>query len=262
MSPVHTQLQRKRRQLLIGTVCVVVAVILSLTIVGVWNTDLYTGFFSNLWRLLGEFFPPDFSRFSLWLLPLGETVAMAVAGTACGLIIGLPLSLCASRQTNPRRWLLWLVQLILNTLRTIPDLIWAVLLCVAFGAGAFAGMMALSLHSIGALGKMYAEHIEHATIEPRLAVQASGAHAFQVITHGILAQVSPQCMDATLYRLEINVRSAIILGFIGAGGLGQELIGSMRILAYQEVCAQLLLLIALVTLVDGLSRLVRKKTIG
>ncbi len=257
----HAQLKKKRRNVLMATAIGVVLIIASLGIVGAFNSDAYSGFISNFVRLLSEFLPPDFSRIDLWWMPLCETVAMALAATALGLLIGLPLSVCAANNTHSHMWLQHLTRMVLNILRTIPDLIWAVLLCVAFGAGAFAGMLALCLHSIGALGKMCAEHLEHTAPEPILAIQATGAHKFQIITHGILAQASPQCMDATLYRLEINMRSAIILGFIGAGGLGQELISSMRVLAYAEVSAQLLLLIALVALVDLCSSFLRRRTL-
>ncbi|TRZ92543.1 MAG: ABC transporter permease subunit, partial [Rhodocyclaceae bacterium] len=119
--------------------------------------------------------------------------------------------------------------------------------------------LALGLHSVGMVGKFFAEAIEHADPAPVEAARAAGATPLQVIFHGVLPQVLPQMADVSIYRWEYNFRASTVMGMVGAGGIGLELMGSLRIMQYQEVSAILLVILVMVTMVDGLSALLRRK---
>jgi phosphonate transport system permease protein len=148
---------------------------------------------------------------------------------------------------------------VLNFLRSIPELIMGIIFVAAVGFGVLPGVLALGLHSIGMVGKFFAESIEHVDEAPVEAITAAGASRLQVILHGVIPQVLPQMADVTIYRWEYNFRQSTVMGMVGAGGIGFELIGSLRILQYQEVSAILLIILVMVTGVDLLSGYLRKK---
>jgi phosphonate transport system permease protein len=129
----------------------------------------------------------------------------------------------------------------------------------AVGFGALPGVLALGLHSIGMVGKFFAESIEHVDREPVEAVRAAGARDLQVIVHGILPQVLSQMADVSIYRWEYNFRASTVMGMVGAGGIGFELMGSLRIMQYQDVSAILLVILVMVTVVDRLGSALRRK---
>jgi phosphonate transport system permease protein len=210
-------------------------------------------------RLVSQMLPPDFSDGFNWIKPLFDTLAMSVAGTAIAIIFSLPLSLLAARNTTPHPLLFHLSRLILNGLRSIPELIMGIIFVAAVGFGALPGTLAVGFHSIGMVGKFFAEYIELVNPAPLEAAQAAGANKVQAIYHGILPQVFPQFMDLTLYRWEYNFRASTIMGAVGAGGIGFELIGALRILQYREVSALLIVILLMVILVDGFSNYLRKR---
>jgi phosphonate transport system permease protein len=147
----------------------------------------------------------------------------------------------------------------LHGLRAIPELIMGIIFVAAVGFGALPGVLALGLHSIGMVGKFFAEAIEHADNSPIEAARAAGATSLQVIMHGILPQVLPQMADVSIYRWEYNFRASTVMGMVGAGGIGFELMGSLRIMQYQDVFAILLVILVMVTMVDSLSGYLRKR---
>jgi phosphonate transport system permease protein len=204
-------------------------------------------------------FPPDFSNFSDWLAPLWDTLAMSVAGTALAVIFSVLLALLAARNTAPHPLVYQAARSLLNGLRSIPELIMGIIFVAAVGFGALPGVLALGLHSVGMVGKFFAESIEHVDTAPVEATRAAGANSLQVIFHGILPQVLPQMADVCIYRWEYNFRASTVMGMVGAGGIGFELMGSLRIMQYREVSAILLVILVMVTLVDGLSAVLRKK---
>ena len=150
-------------------------------------------------------------------------------------------------------------RLVLNTLRSIPELIMGIIFVAAVGFGMLPGVLALGLHSIGMVGKFFAEAIEHAHPAPIEAAEASGATSLQVISHGVMPQVFPQFADVTMYRWEYNFRASTVMGMVGAGGIGTELVGSLRLLDYPQVSAVLIVILATVTIVDALSNMLRKR---
>lgn len=209
--------------------------------------------------MVSEMVPPDFSRWRAWLEPLLETVAMSVAGTALAVVLSVPLAFLAARNTTPNEFTYQAARMVLNALRAIPELIMGIIFVAAVGFGMLPGVLALGLHSVGMVGKFFAEAIEHAHPAPMEAATATGATRGQVIVHAVLPQVYPQFADVTMYRWEYNFRASTVMGMVGAGGIGTELVGSLRILDYPQVAALLLVILAAVTIVDAMSGLLRKK---
>ncbi|WP_259677811.1 phosphonate ABC transporter, permease protein PhnE, partial [Klebsiella pneumoniae] len=150
-------------------------------------------------------------------------------------------------------------RVLLNALRSVPELIMGIIFVAAVGFGALPGVLALGLHSVGMVSKFFAEAIEHVDEAPVEAARAAGATPMQVLLHAVLPQVTPQFADVAIYRWEYNFRASTVMGMVGAGGIGFELMGSLRIMQYQEVAAILLVILAMVTLVDAFSGVLRKR---
>jgi phosphonate transport system permease protein len=209
--------------------------------------------------LAGDMMPPDFRSGLKWARPLVDTLAMSVAGTALAVILSLPLGLLAARNTTPNMVVYQVARGLLNVLRAVPELIAGIVFVAAVGFGALPGVLALGVHSTGMIGKFFAEAIEHCDDKPIEAVRSTGATGFQIIVHAILPQVSPKLADIAIYRWEYNFRASTVMGMVGAGGIGFELMGSLRLMQYREVSALLLVILAMVTLIDGLGAHLRKR---
>jgi phosphonate transport system permease protein len=152
-----------------------------------------------------------------------------------------------------------LARAILNVLRAIPDLIMGIVFVAAVGFGALPGVLALGLHSVGMVAKFFAEAIERASPAPIEAARAVGAKPVQVIIYGVLPQVLSQLADVSIYRWEYNFRASTVLGLVGAGGIGFELIAALRTLEYRQVAAIMVVILATVTIVDAISGWLRGK---
>ena len=209
--------------------------------------------------LLIEMFPPDFTEVESWVRPMIDTIAMSIAGTALSIVLSLPLGVLAARNTTPNPTVYRIARGVLNIFRSIPELIMGIVFVAAVGFGALPGVLALGLHSIGMVGKFFSEAIEHSHEAPLEAARAAGANQIQVITHGILPQVMPQFADVAMYRLEYNFRASTVMGMVGAGGIGLELMASLRLMQYNECFAILLIILVMVTIVDALSAVLRKR---
>jgi phosphonate transport system permease protein len=241
----------------------VLALVLAGVTVAVWVTGLLDARrFADAWpavvQLTSEMFPPDFSRYPKWLRPLLDTLAMSVAGTALAVTFSLPIALLAAGNTTPNRVVYQGARLLLNLLRSIPELIMGIIFVAMVGFGALPGVLALGLHSVGMVGKFFAESIEHVDERPIEAARAAGATRFQVVWHAVLPQVMPQLADTTIYRWEYNFRASTVLGAVGAGGIGFELIAALRVLEYAQVSAILICILACVTIVDGIGAALRR----
>jgi len=242
--------------------CWFVAGLLVLVGASFWSLDLQWG---NLFtgeaaramgRFFGEFFPPDTSPDFLHKVLVGawETLAISALGTvlaaAAGLVLALPASRLhagdAARARAPTR-------LLLNALRSVPELVWAALLLIAAGLGPFAGTLALAVHTAGVLGRLFAEAIENAPSGPGDALRAQGVGRLRVFLYATLPQVLPQLLSYVLYRWENNIRAAAVLGVVGAGGLGQLLVFHMGLFHMGKTCTILAAMLAMVALVDALS---------
>ena len=209
--------------------------------------------------LLTEMFPPDFTEVESWVRPMVDTIAMSIAGTALSIVLSLPLGVLAARNTSPNPTTYRIARGILNIFRSVPELIMGIVFVAAVGFGALPGVLALGLHSIGMVGKFFSEAIEHSHEAPVEAARAAGGNQIQIITHGILPQVIPQFADVAMYRWEYNFRASTVMGMVGAGGIGLELIASLRLMQYNECFAILLTILVMVTIVDALSSKLRKR---
>ncbi|WP_432278247.1 phosphonate ABC transporter, permease protein PhnE [Pseudomonas aeruginosa] len=188
-----------------------------------------------------------------------DTLAMSIAGTAIAVVFSLVVAFVAARNTAPHPLVFGVARVLLNALRSVPELIMGIIFVAAVGFGALPGVLALGLHSVGMVGKFFAEAIEHVDEAPVEAARAAGATPMQVLLHAVLPQVTPQFADVAIYRWEYNFRASTVMGMVGAGGIGFELMGSLRIMQYQEVAAILLVILAMVTLVDAFSGVLRKR---
>lgn len=210
-------------------------------------------------HLIGESIPPDFSDWRSWMKPVLETLVMSLSGTVLAIALSLPIAFLGARNTSPHPLIYQAARGMMNTLRAIPELIMGIIFVAAVGFGALPGVLALGLHSVGMVGKFFSEAIEHVAEEPVEAVRATGASYIQVILHGVLPQVAPQIADVSIYRWEYNFRASTVMGMVGAGGIGLELMSSLRLMKYTEVSAILIVILVTVTLVDGFSAHLRKK---
>ena len=242
--------------------CWFAAGLIVLVVASFWSLDLqWAQFFSmdaahSMARFLGEFFPPDLQPAFVRQVVAAtwETVAMSALGTVLAAAIGLLLALPASRlHAGDAAWARTPTRLLLNALRSVPELVWASLLLIAAGLGPFAGTLALAAHTAGVLGRLFAEAIENAPAGPGAALRTQGARAGQVFFYATLPQVLPQLMSYTLYRWENNIRAAAVLGVVGAGGLGQLLSFHMGLFHMNKTATVLLAMLVLVGLVDALS---------
>ena len=186
-----------------------------------------------------------------------ETVQMALAGTLLALLVAFPVAFLAARNTTPHPAVYHSVRAVLNFLRTIPDLALGLLFVAAVGLGAFAGTLALAIHTATVLGKLLSESVENIDEGVVEAIRTTGAGYTQVLSFAVVPQILPDLISFTLYRLETNIRAASVLGLIGAGGIGYLMNTSFRTFQYQEAAAIVLVLIALVVLVDYLSSRLR-----
>lgn len=197
----------------------------------------------------------------LWLLLLLDTLLIAYTGTVLGGIAALLLSFPAAATLAPR-WAVASSRRLLEVARTVPTLVFALVFVYAFGLGALAGVLAIAVHSMGALGKLFAEVHENADPRPLEGVRAAGASWGQAMRFGVLPQSLPGVLSFGLLRFEINVREASVLGIVGAGGIGEELYLSVRQFSYPDISAIILLLLVTVTLIDLLCSRLRARVIG
>jgi phosphonate transport system permease protein len=241
------------------TVLIGLFILLSLWQSGLLNGQRLSQGLPAIGVMVSEMIPPDFARWRQWVSPMIDTLTMSVAGTFLAVLFSLPLAFLAARTSAPNKFVYQASRMLLNALRSIPELILGIIFVAAVGFGMLPGVLALGLHSIGMVGKFFAEAVEHSHNGPIEAVQAVGGSRIQVITHGILPQVFPKFLDVTMYRWEYNFRASTVMGMVGAGGIGTELVGSLRLIDYPQVAAILLLILAAVTAVDALSNYARSK---
>ncbi|OGA20043.1 MAG: phosphonate ABC transporter, permease protein PhnE [Betaproteobacteria bacterium RIFCSPLOWO2_02_FULL_67_19] len=231
----------------------------SFAYLGVDFIALFTGdSASQMARFAAGFFPPDLSPEFVARTGRGvaETLAISALGTILAAAGGALLALPASG-----RWSVWLrppARLVLNVLRAIPELVWAVFMVLAAGLGPFAGCLALAVHTSGVLGRLFAETLENAPPEPAAALRNAGSGATVAFLYGTLPVVLPQYVSYALYRWEYNIRMAAVLGFVGAGGLGQMLYVSLSVFKTHEASTLILAMIAIVTVVDVASAWLRR----
>ena len=209
-------------------------------------------------RFVVEFFPPDLSLAFLRQVAFAslQTVAVSVLGTAIPMVVGGALALPAAGRFGPLPK--WATRSLLNGLRSVPELVWASLMVLAAGLGPFAGTLALALHTTGVLGRLFAESLENASPLPEAALRDLGAGPVARFVYGTLPLIAPQCLGYTLYRWEMNIRMATILGFVGGGGLGQMLYFHLSLFQQAQAATVLTAMTILVLADDAISGWARR----
>jgi phosphonate transport system permease protein len=251
----------KRIRLIAGWSFFLVILGLSLRVSDFNLGNLVKGFSHSCYFVL-EMLPPDFSRWQLILTLSVETLAIGFWGTALGIILALPLGFLAARNTSGNWVIYFLAKNLVNILRAIPDLIYALLFFTSFGLGPLAGVAALTLATVGLLGKFYAEAIESIDTKPVEALEAAGGRGISVIRFAVAPQIYPLFVGYNLYLLDHNIRAAMVLGLVGAGGLGVELFTQMRTFDYRRASAILFIILAIITAIDRVSAYLRSKIIA
>lgn len=236
----------------------------------------------NIWKFITGMFPPDLSWNFLSLLgrPILETIQISLMGTFIAVVIGFPIGLLATSSltfkgilherelasSRPRAMLrkgsYLLARAILSLFRSIPEFVWAFMFVRAVGLGPFPGVLAIAISYAGMLGKVYSEILEHVNPGPLEALQATGASRLTILLYGLLPQSLPNLVSYTLYRWECAIRASAILGFVGAGGLGQQIEISMRMFNFNQVTTLVAILFVMVAAVDALSARVRSAILG
>jgi phosphonate transport system permease protein len=212
----------------------------------------------RVWTDLGEWF----WGWHKWLKLLAETLLISYVGTLIGAVLAFALNFFAAENTSPAPWLRFTVRRLLEFARTVPGIVFALIFVIAFGLGPMAGVLAIAIHSTGALGKQFSEIVENADMKPVEGIRSTGASWVSCMRFAILPQVSAGYASYALLRFEINVREASVMGFVGAGGIGQELIVAIRKFYYSDVSAILVTIIVTVFIIDITTGWVRGRLFG
>jgi len=258
------------------------AAVLLLALLSAWVAEVRPGV---LWERGGEFFgyfgriltleggaragqwvwmdPAEwFWGLHRWLPQLGDTLLMAYLGTMIGCLGGFALGLLSAANIVPSAPLRWGVKRVLEFCRTVPEIVFALIFVIAFGLGPLAGVLAIAIHSLGAQGKLFSEVVENIDMKPVEGATAAGASWTQMARFAVVPQVLPGFLSYALLRFEVNVRGAAVMGFVGAGGIGQDLVEAVRKFYYNDVAALLVLIIVTVTLIDLGTSWLRRRLLG
>lgn len=215
----------------------------------------------NIGNFLTKAFPPDTSRTISLLKRIQETFEMAIIGTSVGVLISIPIALLSAINTSPYYIVRSLVKGVVTTIRTIPDLIWALIFVISVGLGPLAGILTIVIDTIGFCARFFAERIEETEEGAPQALKSTGASRVGVIIGSIIPICFPSFVGTSLYAVEKAVRSAVILGIVGAGGIGIELSTSMSLRRFDEALMIIILILIVVLIVEQVSSIIRKKFI-
>jgi len=211
----------------------------------------------NIATLARDFFPPDFSNWRDAVDEMVLTIQIAIWGTGLAIVCAIPCGLMCAGNIAPW-WVAQPTRRLMDVFRSINELVFAMLFVVAVGLGPFAGVLALWVHTTGVLAKLFAEAVEAIDPRPVEGIRATGARGLDEIAYGVVPQVMPLWVSYSLYRFESNVRSASVIGLVGAGGIGQMLWEIIRAFRFQETCAVIIIIVVTVTLIDTGSQRLRR----
>jgi phosphonate transport system permease protein len=254
------------------------AIIIAVYIIAFWQTDtdpvmLFLGL-PDMVKFFGSMFPPHFfgwdqpyfynkeSEFQYVLLAALETFQMAVLGTVIAVVFGFVLAMLAARNITPNVFIYHGVRTLCDGFRGISEVVWALLFVAMVGLGPFTGVLALAVHNTGALGKFFSEAIEAMDEGILESVEASGATRTQVFFHGIIPELGTLFMSYILYYFEHNLRQAMVLGIVGAGGIGIELLLAMKYFNFNKALSVIIIMLVMVVITDRLSGMIRKRLVG
>jgi phosphonate transport system permease protein len=264
---------RKRMRLALGTGVFLAAIVAAAIGAEVNLRTLFT-YFGNFLSYFDRIFTLDngarvwtdlaewFWGLRKWSLLLGETILISYVGTLFGAVLAFALNFVAAENTSPAAWLRFAVKRLLEFCRTVPGIVFALIFVIAFGLGPMAGVLAVALHSTGSLGKQYSEIVENIDMKPVEGIRSTGAGWLSCMRFAVLPQVAAGFVSYSLLRFEINVREASVMGFVGAGGIGQELIVAVRKFYYSDVSAILLMIVVTVFIIDIGTGWIRGRILG
>ena len=210
----------------------------------------------NMAKYAADFFPPNFSQWRFYLQEMIVTLQIALWGTVLAVVFAVPLGLLSAANVAPA-WVRQPIRRLMDTARAINEMVFAMLFIVAVGLGPFAGVLALFVHTTGVLAKLFSEAVESIDAQPVEGIRATGANVLEEIVYGIIPQVLPLWISYSLYRFESNVRSASVVGMVGAGGVGVILWELIRAFQYAETCAVMIVIVLAVTVIDLISARIR-----
>lgn len=216
----------------------------------------------RLWSFVVQMFPPDLSDLDVILKGAGETLAMATIGTIFATIMAFPLALMAARNTCPNKWTYRVSRAILNASRGTETFVYALVFVAAVGFGPFSGVLAITFHMVGAIGKMFAEAIEPVDQGPLDALALTGASRAKIIRYGLIPDVMPHLIASVLYIWEFSVRTSTVLGIVGAGGIGQTLKDTVDLLEFNKMITVLAVVLLMVSAIDFISDRLRYLILG
>lgn len=211
----------------------------------------------NMATYAKDFFPPDFKDWKLYVKEMLVTIQIAIWGTLLAIVFAVPFGLLSSSNIV-KPWVYQPVRRLMDAFRAINEMVFALLFIVAVGLGPFAGVMALFVHTTGTLAKLFSEAVEAVDRRPVEGIRVTGSHPIAEIIFGIIPQVLPLWVSYILYRFESNVRSASVVGMVGAGGIGVVLFEVIRGFEYQQTCAVLIILVLSVSIIDVISSYLRR----
>ena len=215
----------------------------------------------NCWPWIGDFLsrmlPPNWEFMQKLVTPAIETVQIALWGTLLAVVLAVPMCFLAARNLSPHPVVFHFMRQVLNITRGINEIILALIFVAAVGLGPFPGVLALALHGAGMLGKFFAESIEEIDQGPIEALRSTGAGPIQIIIFGVMPQVVTAWIAVVLYRFETNLHQATVLGMVGAGGIGFELVGSMKLFQYNDTATCIVVIVVMVMAADFLSSKMR-----
>lgn len=213
------------------------------------------------WRNMAEFgtafLRPNFHHWEIYISEMVVTIQIAAWGTALAVVLGIPFAILSSSNVCPQ-WIVQPIRRLMDSFRAINEIVFALLFVVAVGLGPFAGVMALFIHNTGIVAKLFSEAVEAADPRPVEGIRATGATRLQEVIFGLIPQVMPLWASFTLYRFETNVRSATVLGIIGAGGIGQTIYENIRSFQYSETAAIVIIIVLSVMIIDLVSAQLRR----
>lgn len=215
----------------------------------------------NIGDFISQAFPPDFSRIDPITIAIIETFEMALVGTLAGVVLSIPIALLSSKSTNSISIVRSISKGAVTMMRTIPDLVWALLFVIAVGLGPFAGILTITVDTIGFCARFFSERIEELDKKPKEALESTGSGYFGVIIGSIIPQSTPSFVSTSLYALEKSIRGATVLGLVGAGGIGVELSSQMSLRNFDQALMIILIILLLVLVVENISQRIRAKYI-
>lgn len=224
-------------------------------------TSIFSGLGNMTSFIFVDLLPPDFSVIGKYLKPALDTIYMSYVGMCFAVLLSLVLGVLAAKTTTPHSFIAFLARTFTSFLRSIPALVWGILLVSAIGLGPFAGTIAIALSGVGILGKAYAEILEEIDMGQIEAVRVTGASWLQVIGQAVWPQFKAGFAAWSLYKLDLNIREAAVLGVVGAGGIGYTLQGSLKLFQYKEVSTGIVIIFFLILMVEYTTAKIRERVL-